>query len=151
MKATRILGQLKKVSPEDYLAAGKFAPRGVVAGGMLGGLAGGAGAAIGAGAAAVITKRKAKKVKAIELPRVFYLALTEKDVVLIKGNVGVTVTPRDELYRWPRKGVTVVKKGGLRNVRAEFTIKGVEQPLGALYNRGDSSAEEVVQLLSARK
>jgi hypothetical protein len=84
MKKERILGQLKKVTPETFVAAGKFAPRGVVAGQVLGGaLGGGLGAAAGSGAASVLRKRKASKDDhAIEIPRVFYVAVTDSDVVL---------------------------------------------------------------------
>ena len=142
MKKEKVLGQLKKVSPEDFLAAGKFAPRGAAAGQVLGGAA-------GAATAAVVAKKIAKKKSSIELPRVFYLGLTESDVLLMSGKMGVTVTPTGEvLHRWPRQAVKATPKGGIRNRTLELEIEGVEKPVGALYTLGDSSAEEVVRLLS---
>jgi hypothetical protein len=60
--------------------------------------------------------------------------------------MGLTVTPREEMYRWPRAAVAVTREGGLRNLQAEFTVDGVGA-FGALFGRGDTSAEEVVELL----
>ncbi|MDQ3757366.1 MAG: hypothetical protein M3394_05920 [Actinomycetota bacterium] len=109
MKTAKVLGQLKKALGEDFVAAGKFAPRGVVAGMALGGAAGSV-------LAAKLGKERAKRTGGVELPRVVYLALSEDEVYLIAGRYGMTVTPKEVLTSWPRSSVRMTRKGGIRNV-----------------------------------
>src|SRR5438093_8622766 len=124
VKREKILSQLKKVTDEQFVAAGKFGPRGGVAGAVLGGAVGaGVGAAVGAKVASKVGSKMTKKKGTIQVPGIFYLALTKNEVVMFKGKQGVTVTPQGEIYRWKRSDVGVTRKGGLRTQRLEFTIK----------------------------
>jgi hypothetical protein len=141
VKKEKVLRQLKKAVGRDFVAGGKFAPRGVTSGLVLGG-------ALGSVVAARVGREIAKRKGGIELPRVLYLALTEDDVYLVEGRYGLTVTPKQVLVVWPRSSVRATRKGGIRSVGVELVVEGVEQPVRLRFGRADSSAEEVVRLLA---
>lgn len=140
MKTAKVLEQLKQALGRDFVAGGKFAPQGVVAGMAVGG-------AVGSVVAAKVGRDAARRTGGVELPRVLYLALTEADVYLVEGRYGITVSPKRVITSWPRSSVKATRTRGVRNVALELEIEGVPQPVKLLYGRGDSSAEGVVELL----
>lgn len=141
MKTSKVLDQLRRVSDEEFVAAGKFAPRGVVAGVVAGGALG---SVVGSKVRNAVANRDGT---GIDLPRVLYLALTESDLHLVEGSYGVTVTPKRLLTSWPRAGVSASTKGGVRNVRVELSVTGLDRPIELLFTRGDTAAEDVVSRL----
>lgn len=152
MNTAKVIRQLRKVSDEKFVAAGKFVPCGVVMGTALGGALGGAIPAAAAGALASRISRRKAKGRELEIPRVAYVGVTDSEVVLLKGTSKMMVAPTrpsQVLSRWPRSEVKVIPKRGLANVVAEFHVPGAERPIGLVYRRLDASAKDVVRLLSA--